>query len=60
MLFHIAIEKRGKTEHKMTEFVTGFAQLPDAGGVLDQSIWLMEIFDQFKAGENAVAIKALK
>jgi len=60
MLFHMSIEKRGKTEHKLTEFVTGFAQLPEAGGALDQSVWTMGIFDQFRAGENAAAAKSLK
>lgn len=55
------VEKnRGKTvEHKITEFVTGFALLPEAGGVLDQPVWLMSIFEQFRAGENAVAAKTL-
>ncbi len=54
------MEKNKKVEHKITEFVTGFSQLPEAGGVLDQSAWLMDMFDQFRAGENAVAAKALK
>ncbi len=55
------VEKnRGKTiENKMTEFVTGFSQLPEAGGVLDQPVWLMSMFDQFRSGENAVAAKTL-
>jgi hypothetical protein len=49
-----------KVENKVTEFVTGYSQLPEAGGVLDQPVWLMEIFDRFRAGENAVAVKTLK
>jgi hypothetical protein len=55
------VEKnRGKTvEHKITEFVTGFSQLPEAGGALDQPVWLMAIFEQFRSGENAVAAKTL-
>jgi hypothetical protein len=55
------VEKnRGKQiENKLTEFVTGFSQLPEAGGVLDQPVWLMAMFDQFRAGENAVAAKTL-
>jgi hypothetical protein len=55
------VEKnRGKTvENRMTEFVTGFTQLPEAGGVLDQPVWLMSMFDQFRSGENAVAAKTL-
>ena len=56
----MSFEKNKRTEHKITEFVTGFSQLPDAGGVLDQSCWLMDIFDSFRAGENASAAKALK
>jgi hypothetical protein len=55
------VEKnRGKQiENKLTEFVTGFSQLPDAGGVLDQSVWIMAMFEQFRSGENAVAAKTL-
>lgn len=56
----MSIDRNKKTEHKITEFVTGFSVLPDAGGVLDQSAWTMDMFDQFRAGENAVAAKALK
>lgn len=61
-LFHIKVEKdKGRrVENKVTEFVTGFSQLPVAGGVLDQPVWLMAVFDQFRAGENAVAAKTLK
>lgn len=55
------VEKnRGKQiENKLTEFVTGFSQLPEAGGVLDQQVWLMAMFEQFRSGENAVAAKTL-
>jgi hypothetical protein len=55
------VEKnRGKQiENKLTEFVTGFSQLPDAGGVLDQSVWIMAMFEHFRSGENAVAAKTL-
>lgn len=59
-LFHVAMESKNKVEHKIVEFVTGYAQLPEAGGMNDQPVWLMEIFAQFRAGENAVAAKALK
>jgi hypothetical protein len=60
-LFHIRVEKdKGRrVENKVTEFVTGYSVLPEAGGVLDQPVWLMAIFDFFKAGENAVAAKTL-
>lgn len=55
------VEKdRGKkVEHKLTEFVTGYSQLPEAGGMLDQPVWLMAILEQCRAGENAVAQKTL-
>lgn len=61
-LFHLRVEKdKGKrVENKITEFVTGYSQLPEAGGVLDQPVWLMAIFDHFRAGENANAAKTLK
>lgn len=59
-MFHIAIESKSRVEHKITEFVTGYSVLPEAGGALDQSAWMMDIFDHFRAGENAVAAKALK
>lgn len=56
----MSVEKQKKVEHKITEFVTGYSQLPEAGGVLDQPAWLIDIFDHFRAGENAVAVKSLK
>lgn len=59
-LFHFKVEKGKRADHKITEFVTGYSQLPEAGGALDQPVWLMDIFDQFRSGENAVAAKALK
>jgi hypothetical protein len=59
-LFHMKIESKTKVENKITEFVTGYSQLPEAGGVLDQPAWLMAMFDQFRAGENAAAAKTLK
>ena len=58
-LFHMSIERKSKTDHKVVEFVNGYSTLPEAGGMLDQSVWLMEIFDQFRAGENAVAFKQI-
>lgn len=59
-LFHLRIESKNKVENRITEFVTGYSQLPDAGGVDDQPVWLMAMLDQFRAGENAVAAKTLK
>ena len=44
----------------MVEYVTGFSQLPCAGGVEDQPVWLMTMFEHFRSGENAVAAKNLK
>lgn len=61
-LFHLRVEKdKGrKVENKIVEFVTGYGQLPESGGVLDQPVWLMSIFDDFRNGENAAAAKNLK
>jgi len=59
-LFHLRIESKNKVENRITEFVTGYSQLPSAGGVDDQSAWLMAVFEQFRSGENAVAAKTLK
>ena len=61
-LFHMRVEKdKGKkVENKVTEYVTGYAQLPEAGGVLDQSVWLMAMFDHFRTGENNAAAAKLK
>ena len=59
-LFHIKVESKNKAENRVTEFVTGYSQLPEAGGVLDQPVWLMAVFDHFRSGENAIAAKTLK
>jgi len=59
-LFSLEVEKNKRTEIRLTEFVTGYSQLPDAGGVMDQSAWTMTIFEQFRSGENAAAAKALR
>ncbi len=61
-LFHLRVEKdKGrKAENKIVEFVTGYSQLPEAGGMLDQPVWLLAIFDYFRSGENAAAAKNLK
>jgi hypothetical protein len=59
-LFSLEVEKNKKTELRVTEFVTGFSQLPAAGGVDDQSVWLMAMFEHFRSGENATASKNLK
>lgn len=55
------VEKnRGKSvEHKLTQFVTGYSQLPETGGVMDQPVWVMAMFEHFRSGENAVAAKTL-
>lgn len=53
-------DKGRRVENKVVEFVTGYSQLPEAGGVLDQPVWLMAIFDKFRDGENATAAKNLK
>jgi hypothetical protein len=59
-LFSLEVEKNKRTEIRVTEFVTGFSLLPDAGGVDDQSAWTMAIFENFRSGENATASKNLK
>jgi len=61
-LFHVKIEKDGgkRVDNRITEYVTGYSQLPVAGGMLDQPVWLMAMFDRFRDGENAVAAKTLK
>lgn len=59
-LFHLRLESKNKVENKVTEFVTGYSQLPRTGGVEDQPAWLMAMFEQFRSGENAVAAKNLK
>jgi hypothetical protein len=61
-LFHLRVEKdRGKkVENKIVEFVTGYSQLPVAGGMLEQPAWVMRMFDHFRSGENAAAAKNLK
>jgi hypothetical protein len=59
-LFSLEVEKNKKMEVRVTEFVTGFSLLPDAGGVDDQSVWTMAIFEYFRSGENATASKNLK
>jgi hypothetical protein len=60
MLFHYKKESKNRAEDRFVEVTTGLAQLPEAGGVLDQPVWLMEIFDYFRSGEAAAVEKALK
>ena len=58
---HITIEKRGgKVDHKFLEYTTGYAHLPDTGGVLDQSVWLMGMFDHFRQGDAAAYARQMK
>lgn len=51
---HMEVTKdRGKkVEHKIMPFVSGWSALPEAGGLLDQGVWTMAMFDIFRAGEN--------
>ncbi len=59
-LFTIKVAKNKREETRVTEYVTGFTQLPEAGGMLDQPVRLMAFFDYFRGGENARASKTLK
>lgn len=57
---HMAIQKgKGKEEHKVIPFVSGWAVLPEPGGLYDQPQWLMSVFSVFRAGENHGAHKTL-
>lgn len=60
-LFHMEVKKNGgkSAEHRVVRFVTGFHSLPNAGGVLDQPCWTMDMFELFRRGENLAASKAL-
>lgn len=60
-LFHIEVTKDGgkRAEHRVVRYVTGFNLLPEAGGVLDQPCWTMDMFEHFRSGENAAAVKQL-
>lgn len=60
-LFHLEVKKNGgkSVEHRVVRFTTGFHALPEAGGLLDQPVWTMEMFERFKSGENLAASKAL-
>lgn len=51
---HVEVTKeRGKkVEHKIMPFVSGWSQLPEPGGVLDQGVWTMAMFETFRAAEN--------
>lgn len=57
---HFKFNKNRKSEHKVVPQVTGFHTLPEAGGLLDQPNWTIEIFSAFRTGENAGSSKALK
>jgi len=51
---HVELKKnRGKSvEHKIMPFVTGWSALPEPGGVLDQGVWTMAMFEIFRRAEN--------
>jgi len=53
-------DKGRKVENKMAALVTGFTYLPEEGGILDQGVWTMSMFDAFRSGENTAAMKRLK
>jgi len=51
---HIPINKdRGKKiEHKVLPFVSGWSALPEQGGMLEQPVWTMTMFNIFRSAEN--------
>ena len=57
---HFKFTKNRKQEHKVVPQVVGFHTLPEAGGLLDQPNWTIEMFSAFKAGENHGSSKAIK
>jgi hypothetical protein len=52
-------DKGKRVEHKVVPFTTGYA-LPEAGGMLDQPAWLIDMFDFFMAGDRSAVMKELK
>lgn len=48
----MAKDRGKKVEHKIMPFVSGWSYLPEPGGVLDQGVWTMAMFEIFRAGEN--------
>lgn len=45
-------ENRGKkVERKIVPLVAGWSVLPEPGGVLDQGVWTMAMFDIFRRAE---------
>lgn len=55
----VSKEKGKRTEHRIVRFTTGFHHLPDEGGVMDQPVWTMAMFELFKEGENRAAMTEL-
>lgn len=45
-------DKGKKVEHKIIPFVSGWSYLPESGGVLDQGVWTMAMFETFRMAEN--------
>ena len=52
-------DKGKKIEHRIVRFTTGYHHLPEDGGLLDQPVWTMAMFEQFKQVENHVAMEVL-
>ena len=48
----VAKDKGKKVEHKIMPFVSGWSALPEPGGMLDQPVWTMALFNIFRSGEN--------
>ncbi len=46
-----------KSRHEIVAWPTGITQLPNAGGMSDQSAYTMLMFERFLAGERTAVIK---
>lgn len=60
-VFSLEVSRDGgkRTEKRIARFPVGYHSLPEAGGILDQSNWLIDMFEHFKAGEQTAANKTL-
>lgn len=50
-------ERGKKVEHKFLPFVSGWSHLPEPGGVLDQGVWTMAMFQTFRRAENTAVME---
>lgn len=59
-LLHVQVPQNKKVRHEIVSWPTGFHTLPESGGLLDQDLTTMLLFDAFLAGERQAAIKRMK